>query len=255
MFVLCTGLCLPRKPPAKCTSAAPGRRFPSGGQASEEPKPAATLGIAEAQDCLAERPIILAVGRLVEKKGYPYLIEACRILASRGYDFRCLIVGGGPQEPLLRKLIGQGSPADASSAENDLSESVKMVGRVFQQDLLDYLEQADVFCLPCVVASDGDMDGIPNTLMEAMAMEIPTVSTTISGIPELIQDGRTGLLVPPKDAVALAEAIAALLDNNKLGYALGKAGRIRVMEEFEIGKNVDRLVDIFAACIGDSTET
>ena len=129
--------------------------------------------------------------------------------------------------------------------------SVRLVGKVFQEELLDYLAQADIFCLPCVVASDGDMDGIPNTLMEAMAVEIPTVSTTVSGIPELIQDGTTGLLVPPGDPVSLANALATLLDHGDLRLRLGKAGRDHVAKEFEIGRNVDRLMDVFASYLGD----
>jgi colanic acid/amylovoran biosynthesis glycosyltransferase len=190
-----------------------------------------------------DRPIILAVGRLIEKKGYPYLIKACRILADQGYNFRCLIAGGGPQESLLKQMI----------AEHDLSDYVSLLGAVFQEHLRDYLGKADVFALPCVVGSDGDMDGIPNTLMEAMAMEIPTVSTTISGIPELIEDRKTGLLVPPQDEVSLAKAIATLLEDRELRSTLGKAGRAKVVEEFEIEKNANLLLGIFKSYLEDGS--
>jgi glycosyltransferase involved in cell wall biosynthesis len=190
-----------------------------------------------------DHPIILAVGRLVEKKGHPYLVKACKILVNQGYDFRCLIVGGGPQEPLLRRVI----------EENDLVSYVSLEGVVFQENLGRYLERADIFALPCVVASNQDMDGIPNTLMEAMAMGIPTISTTVSGIPELIEDGKTGLLVPPRDEVALADAIVTLIEDKELGSALGRVGRAKVVEEFEIEKNTDRLLGIFQSYLGDRT--
>lgn len=187
----------------------------------------------------SDQPIILAVGRLVEKKGYPYLIKACRILADQGCDFRCLIVGGGPQESVLKQMI----------VSSNLADRVNLVGVVFQEHLRDYLVKADIFALPCVVASDQDMDGIPNTLMEAMAMEIPTISTTVSGIPELIEDMKTGLLVPPQDEVSLAGAIATLLENEALRSRLGKAGRIKVIDEFESRKNANRLLGIFGSYI------
>ncbi|HXV96970.1 MAG TPA: glycosyltransferase, partial [Anaerolineae bacterium] len=189
------------------------------------------------------QPTILAVGRLVEKKGYPYLIKACKILAERGYDFRCLILGGGPHEARLKEMV---------QAYN-LGERVLLKGIVFQEHLGDYLKQADIFVLPCIVGSDQDMDGIPNTLMEAMSMEIPTISTNISGIPELIEDGKTGLLVPPEDEIALAEAIISLLENAELRHALGQAGRSKVVEEFEIEKNAHRLLRIFKSRLNNES--
>ena len=188
-----------------------------------------------------ERPVILAVGRLVEKKGYPYLIKACKILANQGYDFQCLIIGGGPEEAFLRQMV----------AENNLSDYVNLVGIVFQEHMQDYLTKADICVLPCVAAGDQDMDGIPNTLMEAMAMEIPTISTAISGIPELIEDWKTGLLVPPQDEASLARAIATLLENKELRSTLGRAGRAKVVAEFEIEKNACRLLGTFKSYLKD----
>jgi len=182
-----------------------------------------------------EQPIILAVGRLVEKKGFPYLIRACKILVDQGYNFQCLIMGGGPQKAQLKKMV----------EENDLSNHVHLTGVVFQEHLKDYLNKADISVLPCIVASDQDMDGIPNTLMEAMAMEIPSISTNLSGIPELIEDMQTGLLVPPQDEGTLAKAIAMLLDDKELRIVLGRAGRAKVVEEFEIKKNANQLLNVF----------
>jgi glycosyltransferase involved in cell wall biosynthesis len=140
---------------------------------------------------------------------------------------------------LLRQLI---------EAEG-LSTQVELAGAVFQEDLSRYLAQALIFVLPCVVARDGDRDGIPNALIEAMAMEIPTVSTQVSGIPELVQPEQTGLLVPPGDPAALADALARLLDDADLRVKLGRAGRARVVESFEIEKNTQELVRIFQAAL------
>jgi glycosyltransferase involved in cell wall biosynthesis len=182
-----------------------------------------------------ERPVILAVARLAEKKGLPYLIKACKRLVDAKYDFRCLVVGGGPQEPLLRQLI----------SKNNLASYVSLEGVVFQEHLRVYLEQADVFVLPCIVAADGDRDGIPNTLIEAMAMGIPALSTKVSGIPELIEHERTGLLVPEKDERALAEALGRLLDDEPLRLRLGRAGRQRVEQSYALDRNVEKLKAIF----------
>lgn len=180
-------------------------------------------------------PLIFSVARLVEKKGFFYLIKACKILVERGYEFNCLIGGDGPEYELLERLI----------QENGLTDCVKLLGVVFQEELKDYLNKTDIFVLPCIKAEDEDMDGIPNSLMEAMAMEIPVISTTLSGIPELIEDHRTGLLVPPNDETALANAICTLLDDANLGHILGQAGRVKVAEEFEIEKNAKSLLKIF----------
>jgi glycosyltransferase involved in cell wall biosynthesis len=182
-----------------------------------------------------ETPLILAVGRLVEKKGYPYLIKACNLLVQRGYRFRCLIIGGGPEQVTLQNMIDV----------HQLGDYVSLLGVVFQEDLKDRMAQADICVLPCVIAHDDDMDGIPNTLMEAMAMEIPVISTNISGIPELIDDHQSGLLVPAQDEQALAEAIATLFDQPELADRLGKAGREKVVAEFEIEKNARQVLSIF----------
>lgn len=182
-----------------------------------------------------DRPIVLAVSRLAEKKGLPYLIRACKRLVDAGHNFRCLIVGDGPERPLLEQLIG----------ENSLEACVSLEGVVFQEHLKEYLNRADVFVLPCIVASDGDRDGIPNTLIEAMAMGIPTLSTYVSGIPELIEHERTGMIVPEKDDRALAEALGRLLDDEPLRLKLGRAGRQRIEQEYALDKNVEALKTVF----------
>jgi len=180
-------------------------------------------------------PVLLFVAQLSERKGTPVLVEACRILAERGVSFRCVIVGDGPQRELVAQLVEQYA----------LQEVVELAGVVFQEHLKKYLEQADVFVLPCVVASNGDMDGVPVSLMEAMAMEIATVSTDVSGIPELIEDGVSGLLVPEKDAVALADALQRLLKDKELCMRLGKHGRQKVLHEFDIDKTTAQVATLF----------
>jgi glycosyltransferase involved in cell wall biosynthesis len=181
------------------------------------------------------QPVILSVGRLVEKKGYVYLIKACKLLVAQGYDFRCVIVGSGPQETFLKRMV----------IENHLSDHVIFSGAVFQEDLKKIFITSDIFVLPCIIAKDKDMDGIPVSLMEAMSMEIPPISTSISGIPELIEDLKTGLTVPPRDEKTLARAIGKLIEDEELRVKLGKAGRNKVIESFEIKKNTIRLYKIF----------
>jgi colanic acid/amylovoran biosynthesis glycosyltransferase len=182
-----------------------------------------------------EVPVLLFVAQLVERKGAPFLVEACRILAGRGAAFRCIIVGDGPQKPLVEKLVEQ----------YDLQAAFELPGAVFQEHLKAYLIRADVFVLPCITTSSGDMDGIPVSLMEAMAMEIATVSTYVSGIPELIEDGESGLLVREQDPEALADALQRLLGDEELRTRLGKNGRRKVVEEFNIHKSAADLAEIF----------
>jgi colanic acid/amylovoran biosynthesis glycosyltransferase len=182
-----------------------------------------------------QRPLIFSISQLAERKGYPVLIEACHILDKRGCDFDCIIAGEGPQRPLLEQLI----------AKYQLQDKVQLIGKVFQEQLGDYLHRADMFVLPCLVASNGDCDGVPVALMEAMAMEIPTISTYVSGIPELIEDGQSGLLVEEKDGAALADAIQRLLEDAELRVRLGKEARQKIIQEFNIHKSGAQLGTLF----------
>jgi glycosyltransferase involved in cell wall biosynthesis len=184
---------------------------------------------------LNDEPVILSVGRLVEKKGYVYLIKACKRLVERGYNFRCVIVGSGPQETCLKHMV----------LESHLSDHVIFTGAVFQEDLEDIFVKSDIFVLPCIVAKNKDMDGIPVSLMEAMSMQIPTISTSISGIPELIENLKTGLIIPPENEEALASAICKLIEDKELRDKIGKASRIKIVESFEITKNANELYNIF----------
>ncbi len=180
-------------------------------------------------------PVLLFVAQLVERKGTPVLVEACKILTERGAKFKCVIIGDGPQKMLVEQLVER----------HALQKVIELTGAVFQERLKEYLEQADVFVLPCVTASNNDVDGVPVSLMEAMAMEIATVSTRVSGIPELIQDNVSGLLVPEQDAEALADALQRLLEDDELCLRLGKAGRQKVLREFNIDKSTAQLAVLF----------
>ncbi|CAG7856442.1 colanic acid/amylovoran biosynthesis glycosyltransferase [biofilm metagenome] len=169
-------------------------------------------------------PVVLSVGRLVEKKGFDYLIKACALLKEKGHRFRCQIVGGGDEyTTVLTSLIN----------ELGLQDTVVLHGAVTQEELRDIYQQATLFALPCLVVGNGDRDGIPNVLVEAMSMQVPVISTDISGIPELIDNNINGLLVPEKNAEAMADAIEKLLVNPALRQQLSEAGRARVCKDFD----------------------
>ena len=178
-----------------------------------------------------DTPTILAVGRLVEKKGYPYLIDACRLLIDRGYDVRLRIVGGGEMKEALRRHI----------AEVGLDERIELLGARPQDEVIELYRTATVFALPCVVLDNGDRDGIPNVLVEAMRLGLPVVSTAVSGIPELVVDEETGLLVPPRDTGALESALARLLDDAELRARLAAGAAHRVAHEFDLAANATML--------------
>ena len=179
---------------------------------------------------------ILSVGRLVPKKGYTTLIAALGLLAERGIDFSCDIFGGGPQrDELAGEIEGRG-----------LEARVRLHGPRMQEDILRAYRSASIFALAPVVTDDGDRDGIPNVLVEAMACGIPVVSTRISGIPELVDDGDDGLLVDPGNPQALADALQSLLEDAALRAKLGAAGRLKVEDLFDLTRNTGRLLELFA---------
>jgi len=183
------------------------------------------------------RPLVLAVGQLKEKKGFGHLLEACRRLQERGVVFDCEIVGDGP----LREEL------EAAVVRLGLTGRVRLRGALTNDAVLDRYAEAAVFALPCVTGVDGDRDGIPNVILEAMAMELPVVSTRHSGIPEAVGDEETGLLVPPGDVDALADALERLLADPTLRAVFGRAGRRRVLEVFDADVNVRKLLEEFAA--------
>lgn len=184
----------------------------------------------------AERPLLLAVAQLAERKGLRYLVEACRILADRGRAFECEIIGDGPLRGELERQV----------RELGLEDRVRLTGPLPYPDVVARYPRAAAFVLPCIVTSEGDRDGIPNVILEAMAAAVPVVSTPVSGIPEVLRDDETGLVVPERDAPAIVDAVERLLDDPALGTRLGAAARSFVSSEFDLTRNIDRLVDRFA---------
>lgn len=183
------------------------------------------------------RPLLLSVAQLKEKKGLAYLIDATRTLADRGVDVDVEIVGEGP----LRAQL------EAQVEALGLGDRVRFSGVLPHDRVVARYGEATAFVLPCVTASDGDRDGIPNVILEAMAMGVPVVSTRHSGIPEAITDGEHGLLVPTGDADALADAVESLLGDPDRRTAMGEAGRRRAADAFDVEVNVRRLLEEFVA--------
>jgi len=182
-------------------------------------------------------PLLLSVAQLRPKKGLVHLVDACAALRAAGYDFACEIVGEGPlREELTARIRAHG-----------LDDVVALVGALPPSDMAARYARSSLFVLPCVTAADGDRDGIPNALLEAMAMALPVVSTHHSGIPEAVDHERTGLLVPPGDTAALVAAVARLLDDAELGRELGRRARDHVRQAFDIEVNGRRLLDEFVA--------
>ena len=182
-----------------------------------------------------EPPVILSVGRLVEKKGLGHLIMAAEILRRRGHSFEVEIIGSGPQHRTLEEQV----------TRLGLNDRVKLAGAQSHDVVCRAYQRAAVFALPCVVAGDGDRDGIPNVLLEAMGSGIPVVSTPVSGIPELIESERNGLLVPPEDPARLADALERLLTSAELRERLGRAARAEIEAHFSIDGSSTQLLELF----------
>jgi glycosyltransferase involved in cell wall biosynthesis len=180
---------------------------------------------------------IISVAQLWERKGLRYLVEACGILRDRGTDFRCEIVGEGPLRGELESLI----------ARLDLGERVTLTGPQPFPEVARRYRQASAFVLPCIVTEEGDRDGIPNVILEAMASRLPVVSTPVSGIPEVIHDGETGLVVPERDPAAIADAIQRLASDPSLAAAIAERANTLVRAEFDPDRNVGRLLEQFEA--------
>ncbi len=179
---------------------------------------------------LTEIPLILAVGQLTERKGFTYLLQACHILKNRGVKFKCQIIGKGPQRQSLADTITHLS----------LEDCVTLCGALPHEEVIERYKNVSMFVLPCVQSADGNMDGIPNVLLEAMAMQLPVISTPVSAIPELIVDNVNGLMVEPENSDKLAEAIQTLIDSPQKATLLGRYGRESVMAEFDVAPNVWR---------------
>jgi glycosyltransferase involved in cell wall biosynthesis len=179
-------------------------------------------------------PVILAVGRLRAKKGLDTLIEACRLLQLVGFPFDCEIVGYGEEHARLAALIERAG----------LQDRVRLLGKLARADVLDCYARAAVFVQPSRITPDGDRDGIPNVLLEAMSMGLPVVASRVSGIPELVEDGASGLLVAPDDPQALAHAIVDLIEQPDRASGLGRVARARVKAAFDNDTNLALLLNL-----------
>jgi glycosyltransferase involved in cell wall biosynthesis len=180
------------------------------------------------QSAADEHCLVLSVGQLTERKGFADLIRGCRVLRDLGHRFRCEIIGEGPQRQELEDLVERLS----------LRDTVSLCGALPHEQVIEKYRQAMVFALPCKVSLDGNMDGIPNVLPEAMAMQVPVVSTHLPAIAELVEHEANGLLVPAGDAAALAAAIARLLESPALRRRLGRNGRRSVDAYFNVRHNI-----------------
>ena len=185
-------------------------------------------------------PLVLGVGRLVEKKGFSYLLEASALMRSKGIPFRCEIVGGGVLESNLQEQIQR----------HDLSGHVKLCGPMSQSDVKQKIRQARLLAAPCVHAEDDDRDGLPTILLEAMALGTACISTPVTGIPEVLRHEETGLMVAERDAAALADACERLLGDQHLCGELARNGRRIVEDKFDIEKNTAKIRAFFSDMTG-----
>jgi glycosyltransferase involved in cell wall biosynthesis len=180
-------------------------------------------------------PLILSVGRLVEKKGFQDLLEALFIVKKRGEDFRCAIYGAGPLAKQLEEWI----------EEHGLRDEVRLMGDRTQQELISVYQNATLFILTPVQTDDGDRDGIPNVLLEAMAVGLPVITTAVSGIPELVEHNLNGLSYQSHDVEGVASGIIELLRNAEKRRQLGEAASKKVREQFDVAQAAKRLKTLF----------
>lgn len=179
--------------------------------------------------------LLLSIGRLIEKKGFTPLIEACAILKSGGLTFRCEIIGEGPLEQILQQQIQQ----------HHLQNEVQLLGPQSQLFILEKLQKSYLFVLPCVTESDGGKDNLPTVIVEAMACGLPIVSTHLAGVPEMVIHELNGLLVEEKNVSQLATALEALLKNPEQVAQLGKKSRQLAEEKFSLTITTQQLKNLF----------
>ncbi len=185
-------------------------------------------------------PILLSVGRLVEKKGYDHLLAAYDLLAAQGIAFRAVIVGSGPLALVLRRDL----------ENRGLSGYVRLLGAMTHEQLVPLYHAARLFTLAPRVLGSGDRDGLPNVLLEAMAARLPIVTTSVSGIPEILVDGRHALLVPPEDPQALAEVLRYALANPTFMQGLAEESFALAATAFDFRQAVRPLARLLGSDTG-----
>jgi len=182
---------------------------------------------------------IVSICRFIEKKGIKYLIKACNILKNKGVNFECLLIGDGPLKNEYKELMER----------YKLKEHINIKGFLVMEEIKKELSDSMVFVLPCIIAKNGDRDILPNVLKEAMAMEIPVITSDICGIEELIENKKNGILVPPKNPRAIADAIEKLFAEKELREELGKAAREKIKNDFNVKKEAKKLEGIFSQVV------
>ena len=180
-----------------------------------------------------EPDLVVSIARLVEKKGLADLVEACRLLRERGLAVRLRVAGDGPLFDPLRAAADRAGLEDA------------FPGALPHEEVRALYARAAVFCLPCVVASTGDRDGLPTSVLEAMAYGVPVVTTDVNGLPDVVLHGETGLVVPEHDPPALADALERLLSDPELARRVGDQGRRHVEQSFSLERSVELLRSLF----------
>jgi glycosyltransferase involved in cell wall biosynthesis len=177
---------------------------------------------------------IISVARFVEKKGLPILIDACRILRDRGLDFRCEIIGKGE----LRHSL------ECQVRDSILGGYVRLLEPLPQQEIVRHYQGAHLLALPCIVGQDGNRDGLPVSIIEALACGLPVISTPVTGIPEAVRHGVNGLIVPEGDATSLANAIEHVMRDTDLYMGLRSAARPSVVQDFDQAKTAAKLYEL-----------
>ncbi|HEV8185010.1 MAG TPA: glycosyltransferase family 4 protein [Chthoniobacterales bacterium] len=196
------------------------------------------LGAVDPSQFSGDPPLIVSVGRLIEKKGFGDLISACALLKSHGLRFRCEIIGEGPLDAALSAHI----------RDLQLTKCVELLGPRTQGEIAQRFRAATMFVLACTTEADGGMDNLPTVIMEAMAAGLPVISTPLAGVPEMVEQGASGELVPQRNPVALASAIERLLADPAAAARLGARGREVAAEKFSIEVNVRRLAQVLDGC-------
>lgn len=186
-------------------------------------------------------PMVVYVGRLVEKKGLADLIDACALLAGRGKTLECGIVGAGELETELRERI----------ARLGVGSTVRLLGPRPQAEVIRLIREASAVAAPCVIGEDGNRDGLPTVILEAMALGTPCVSTDVTGIPEVVRHGETGLIVPQHDPAALADALERFASDAALRVSLAVRARERIEDEFDIRRNAAKIRALFREAAGE----